>query len=600
MNIPIKTNQLKFDLNLNGFNERYSVFGIKTTQKYFPHGAAILDTPLLCNAVRSVYFSSGKLFYVLMEKGIENKRRLNEVLSQSDEGEYITIQEMNVHALNQRIILSLLLNALGTYETEFLRFNNITGHLYCFHPKWLRKGTKQNQNYILKIPCLEFAVTQDLCLSMAVRTFTSERLKDRIVFRKRKFEQYPKYILTANHTLRRKLSTDTEECFILRQTQGDRTEIPFMDLQNLKRFEASKMGVMRQILVRFNEKYTGICHLAFQFIDAYTVAESPKKLIRENAQAVRNLLAQTEIQIIDYIGDEYSSNFCSSIRENLKKKYGIEVSCGKRLSRKKLNLCVIHNALYYNGNQDPHDKRHEGFAVQHITLEDFMGNSEAAISTVVHELLIKQDIACKQISLFDWSALEMKSDLVFGMRAFLNEEERYFFMKIRPDGQFDIKEQKLDLFSMSEYMRCVNVFSDFDDAAGLIQYADGGINIIRETSWFTIPEIEKIHDELSAGNTYLRGKSRRQELLPSITDIKTFDQGNAKYYFVGIIGEGMKTGIRNATLIRRIEPYQNSDLRFDELLPLMNVVFVRNGQLTVLPFPFKYLKEYIRSLEMSG
>lgn len=600
MNIPIKTNQLKFDLNLNGFNERYSVFGIETTQKYFPHGAAILDTPLLCNAVRSVYFSSGKLFYILMGKGIENKRHLNEVLSQSDGGEYITTQEMNVYALNQRIILSLLLNALGTYETEFLRFNNITGHLYCFHPKWLRKGTKQNQNYILKIPCLEFAVTQDLCLSMAVRTFTSERLKDRIVFRKRKFEQYPKYILTANHTLRRKLSTDTGECFILRQTQGDRTEIPFMDLQDLKRFEASKMGVMRQILVRFNEKYTGICHLAFQFIDAYTVAESPKKLIRENAQAVRNLLAQTEMQIIDYIGDEYSSNFCSAIRENLKKKYGIEVSCGKRLSRKKLNLCVIHNALYYNGNQDPHDKRHEGFAVQHITLEDFMGNSEAAISTVVHELLIKQDIACKQISLFDWRALEMKSDLVFGMRALLNEEERYFFMKIRPDGQFDIKEQKLDLFSVSEYMRCVNVFSDFDDAAGLIQYADGGINIIRETSWFTIPEIEKIYDKLSAGNTYLRGKSRRQELLPSITDIKTFDQGNAKYYFVGIIGEGMKTGIRNATLIRRIEPYQNSDLRFDELLPLMNVVFVRNGQLTVLPFPFKYLKEYIRSLEMSG
>lgn len=600
MSIPIKTNQLKMDLNLNGLNDRYSVFGIETTQKYFPHGAAILDTPLLCNAVCSVYFSSGNLFYVLMEKGIENKRRLKEVLSQSEGGEYITIQEMNVHILEQRTILSLLLNALGTYEAEFLRFNNITGHLYCFHPAWLLKGTKQNENYILKIPCLEFAVTQDLCLSMAVRTFTSERLKDYIVFRKRKFEQYPKYILTANHMLRRKLSTDTEKCFILRQTQGDRTEIPFMDLQNLKKFEASKMGVMRQILARFNEKYKGICHLAFQFIDEYTVAESSKKFIRENAGAVRNLLAQTEIQVVDYIGDEYSSNFCSSIRETLKEKYEIEAACGKRLSRKKLNLCVIHNALYYNGNQDPHDKRHEGFAVQHITLEDFMGNAKAAISTVVHELLIKQDIVCKQISLFDWSTLGMKEDLIFGMRAFLNEEERHFFMKIRPDGKFDIEEQKLDLFSMNEYVHCANIFSDFDDAAGVIQYADGSINIIRETSLFTIPEIEKIHDELSTGNTYLRGKSKRQELLPSITDIKTFDQGNAKYYFVGIIGEGMRTGIRNAALVRRIEPYKNSDLRFDELLPLMNVVFVRNGQLTVLPFPFKYLKEYIRSLEISS
>ena len=28
---------------------------------------------------------------------------------------------------------------------------------------------------------------------------------------------------------------------------------------------------------------------------------------------------------------------------------------------------------------------------------------------------------------------------------------------------------------------------------------------------------------------------------------------------------------------------------FDKLLPLMNVTFVRNGQLTVVPFPFKYI-----------
>lgn len=36
---------------------------------------------------------------------------------------------------------------------------------------------------------------------------------------------------------------------------------------------------------------------------------------------------------------------------------------------------------------------------------------------------------------------------------------------------------------------------------------------------------------------------------------------------------------------------------FDKLLPTMNVTFVHNGQLTVLPFPFKYLREFVKDLE---
>ena len=33
-------------------------------------------------------------------------------------------------------------------------------------------------------------------------------------------------------------------------------------------------------------------------------------------------------------------------------------------------------------------------------------------------------------------------------------------------------------------------------------------------------------------------------------------------------------------------------MEFSELLPLMAVDFVRNKQYTVLPFPFKYLREW--------
>ena len=597
MNIPIKTNQLKMDVNYTLLDQKYDIFKVETIDKYFSRGAYILDAPLLCSNVCSVFFDSGKCFYILMRKHRENKARLKETLCNTEAGDKITISELDVTSVNQRAMLSLLLNALSSYDLEFLRFNNLTGHLYCFHPKWLKKSRKHNESQIVKIPCLEFSVTNELRMMLSVRTFTSELLKNLIVFKKRTFEQYPKYILAANNTLRRKLSTDTDKCFILRQTKGDKTEIPFMDIQNLEKFEASKMGIVTTVLSGFNKKYDGICHIQFQAIEEYISANSTKGLVRENKRSIQDLLTTQKIRIVDQIGDSYSSKLCDDICTILNKKYGVAAASGKRIVKDQLNICVIHNAKYYDGENDPYSKTHDGYTVQHITLEDFMGNANAAISTIVHELLIKRDIEDGQITLFDWSSLEVGEEVSFGLCGIVNDEERYFFMNIRPDGSFCFEEQKPDLFTLNDYSDCVNIFTDSDDVAGVIRYANGDINIIRDMSWFTIPEIERIHEELFAGNTYLRGKAQRRELLSAITDIKLFEQGKYLYYFVGIIGEGMRTSVAHAANIRRIESYKDAALRAEELLPLMNVTFVRNGQLTVLPFPFKYLREYIRSMQ---
>ena len=73
-----------------------------------------------------------------------------------------------------------------------------------------------------------------------------------------------------------------------------------------------------------------------------------------------------------------------------------------------------------------------------------------------------------------------------------------------------------------------------------------------------------------------------------------FNENNSQYYFVGTIGNGMRWKINVAANIRKIEPFEDSDLMFEKMLPLMNVTFVHNGQLTVIPFPFKYLKEYLK------
>ena len=104
----------------------------------------------------------------------------------------------------------------------------------------------------------------------------------------------------------------------------------------------------------------------------------------------------------------------------------------------------------------------------------------------------------------------------------------------------------------------------------------------------------EISDKVAIGDNKLRSKQKEDELLTACLDIKYMSINDKKArYFVGTIGEGMQQKISDACPIREIEANESDPLFFDELLPLMNITFVRNGQLTVLPFPFKYLREWV-------
>lgn len=67
--------------------------------------------------------------------------------------------------------------------------------------------------------------------------------------------------------------------------------------------------------------------------------------------------------------------------------------------------------------------------------------------------------------------------------------------------------------------------------------------------------------------------------------------GSAFVYYVG--AKSKKTSYPNACCMRKVISF-GDHLEYEELLPLMAVEFVRNSQYTVLPFPYKYLREYIK------
>lgn len=597
MNSPIKTNQLNYTINEELFSENYDIFRIRTSEKYFKNGAYIIDAPHLNNNVCSVLFKSGKEFFILMKSNDANICSLKETISKEDGADRITISKIAAKTLENDIIFQLMINSLGNYESSLLKFNNLTGHLYCFCPKWLIKKGKSEE--VIKVPCLELRLSPEFRLNMEVHTFTSELLRNEIEFKKKKFEEYPKYVFSANNTLRRRLKDDTGYSFIMRQTKGLKTEIAFLDIQNIDRFNQSKMGILTTVLENFNDRFSDIARLEFASITDYNKLDYTSSVANENRQAILDLLSVKPIKIVDCIDDEYSKIFCEEICGLLFSKYGIEASCGKKIANDHLNIRVIHNAAFYADGEDPH-QWFSDVVVQHITFEDFSKDSEFAISTVIHEMLIKDDLVKQKISLFDWSKLGLKENIDFGIEVVDEQNTEYIFMTVHPNGTFNISKQNLNLFEANKYNQCVEIFENAkiksEKVHGIIRDASDNINIIKDTGWFTIPEIHCIKEELAKGNTKLRGKEKRDELLSSCLDIKMFSDGDSKYYFVGTIGNEMRCLINRAVSIRKIEPFEDSKLIFEKLLPLMNVTFVHNGQLTITPFPFKYLREYAKSM----
>jgi hypothetical protein len=597
MSTRIKTNKLDYSLNRSAIDETYDFFYLETSDRYIQRGAYILDVASMNDNIKAIKFESGRRLLLMMSHCDSNRDKLKQTIRSIDGGDNFSVVSLKVNDLSEDVILQLLLNALSAYDSDFLKFNNLTGHLYCFHESWIKHGKEKSADVIWSVPCLEIAITPDYCLKTSVRTFSSERLKKKITFTKRKFEDYPEYVFSNRNTLRRKLSGETDTAFIMRQVDGTKTEIPFLDIQNVDRFSRCKVGVTNSIINAFNEKYIPMAHIDFDYVEVKSRIDYSKACARENSSVIHSMLESKGVCIVDQIGDEYSAVFCDSIRDLLVKKYSVTPSIGKRVKKDKLNICIIHNSAYYDGENDPHDKEHQDAVVQYVTFEDFADSSEFAISTVVHESLIKSDLQNREITLFDWKSLEIDEDMSFGIEDKTEDDTSYFFMTIHPNGAFSIKEQELTLFEMNEYSDCVDIFetakTKSEVVKGIIRDGEGRINVIKDTGLITIPESAEIESLLSLGDNKLRGKERREGLMSSCLDIKLFEKDGAQYYFVGTIGEGMRWNILRAANIRRIEAYKDSPLMFEQLLPTMNVTFVHNGQLTVLPFPFKYLREYV-------
>lgn len=91
---------------------------------------------------------------------------------------------------------------------------------------------------------------------------------------------------------------------------------------------------------------------------------------------------------------------------------------------------------------------------------------------------------------------------------------------------------------------------------------------------------------------FSKSRENMETLFDASLNINYFGETISEaHYFVGKRRENIQSTV-DSCYLRKIIAQNGSKLIFKELLKTMDVDFVRTGQSTVLPFPFKYLREY--------
>lgn len=609
MNAPFKMNRVVAKINHEKINEKYDFFEIAETRegKYFEFSANLLDDLVMDNSVHAVQFHGGKKVYVMMKKDDKNLERIKTAKNKSKDAEFLSCESIPVGSIEDFRLIQLFLNGLFRSGHSLLSYNNIGGHLYCFHPKWL----KQTKGVVWKIPTLDVRVNRQKNLSLDVCTFSELKLSVKHAKNneeKAKVYDKPRYVCIGNNTMRRKLEGDSALEYVTGSAGSSKINIPFIKLWPAASFPESKMGMLSNIVEKFNHDFGEMICIDFATIGNYQSIDFSKEIEKENKSAIESALSKTPIKILDEIdNDEFESmEKCKAIQREIKLKYKLNAIIGKRPDKDAINISLIHEPEYYEstGEPDPHQKKHEGVSIQHITLQHGMECLSDSISTIIHNALVKKDLINGKISLFDWAKTGLAEKISFGYADKIPNTKNlynYYVMEVNPDGCFEIKELDNSVFNSEEYQKWADIFDctrienrpKEEPVEGLILDAAGNINVIRSSDKITLPDFEKIKAEVDNGATNIKCAGTFEEFYSGCMNIKMFEDCGKTYYCVGRKDKNPLLSIPRAVNIREIQSYDGAPILFEKLLPLMSVEFVRNGQLTVLPFPFKYLREWV-------
>ncbi len=572
------TNQLKVTFNNELIDKIYDFFVVTTSEKYIPGGAYIIDKPIEKLKAESVVFDNGRSLFIMFKKGVISTISLVEML----EDEKITIKKITSSEIKDYYLFRLFLYSLNNFECDNLKFNNVTGKLIIVDPAWIKNNRKG-------FKALSINVDSEMHIIAEAVGFTNFTL-----FKgNKKIKDYPKYTFAdKNNALRRTLHPEQEqEAFVRKSVNGKKVEIPFFTFAS-NDIKENKVYFIYKVLDIVKNRYKDLLFVEFkkvnilESIGAYRDSDFIDKAFKDFETRETNLINAV-------LESEFADEF-EDLVATFKKRIQSNVVISHRVEKLKNNIIYIHNKDYYESNKydDPYASFNRAMVIQCLTVEDsvdkIIKDNESIFNTIIKESVIKHDIVCKHtFSLDDWSEFGFKKSWIFGKE----KDGKHYFIIVHPDGIFEFRTKLDDFSSFNDCVLdyCSELLNNYEGKEKVIIADDlGNINIISRTNKTILPS-----QELFNMSTISRNKESREKYLSGVIDVNLFDFGDGNlFYNSGIKGSGMNTAIPKAPLLYKTEVIVGKNIIFD-ILKTMSVSFVKYKAFTVLPYPIKYLNEYI-------
>lgn len=221
----------------------------------------------------------------------------------------------------------------------------------------------------------------------------------------------------------------------------------------------------------------------------------------------------------------------------------------------------------------------------------------AGAESALKELWIKQQ--CLDMRIEGWDPSGIRA---FGAPHYRTERRQrtlagMSFIEVKDDGFFSYSH--IDSFDAllgdGELCDAMNATRGKTDTEAVVVFKNGAVATIAKTGAFTMPDglldIAKGFDE----GAFSPGvKSKEHEgLIKSLLNVKVYAEGGRTFYAVGEERKSLNKSIAKSSQIREIRAAKG-EIGPDEVLAIIDLLeddFVRLRRPTVVPYPFKFLRE---------
>ena len=565
------TNELMINCNFKEIDKEFDFFQFRSSGKYISRGSKILDLGL--GDIRSIAFDDGASAFIMTKKYSYKTFELQGMIDDDSIG----IKKLDASEIKPYILSRLFLFNLANSEYDDFSFENRTGKLYLFNSEWISKNRKTLKALNIDIKSLggdTSKIIASACSFSSAKLFKSQKIN----------EAYPRYVFSIKNSLKRTFNKN-DDAYIKKAYKTKKAEIPFISFgKNDKAL--CKAFLLLTIIEEFNRRYTGLIEI--QAKEKEIIKKIDAKRDEHFFLTVMELLIGKTIYLtnMDKVQEDIKAFEVLVERiQELLPLTNIEIS--DKIVSKELNIVLIHNKEYYKeyNLKDPYTDFDRSTPIQCVTLEDACNkDSDVIYKTIIKELQIKNEIInLRKFVIDNWQSFNYTKPWIFGMMA----DNESFFMKVMPTGDFKLIKKssvfssyKEDIFNNLEKV----MHSIKNEEKMIVSDEDGNINVIYNSGFIPLPR-EGLFKTKSP-----RNKESRNENLSGVLDINSYEGG--LQYSVGPVGKGVNISIPSAPNIYDIKVQSGKNIIFD-LIETMGVQFVKYNNYTVLPYPFKYLREWI-------